>query len=71
MCEKTAGVERGKQDVSLTFSHSHAPSIVVPAGTLHPQNAVSVGIQMLSHSQGPTLSEKAFQQHHPQLHFSH
>lgn len=71
VCGKTAGEERGKQDVSLTFSHSHAPDTVEPAGTLHAQNAASLGTQMPSLSQVQTPSARAFQHHHPQLQFSH
>lgn len=66
----TAGEGREKQDVSLSFSHSHAPDTVVPAGTLHPQNAGSVGTQMPSHSQVTVYAQAA--QHQPlQLQFSH
>lgn len=69
VCGKTAGEGRGKQDVSLTFSHLHAPGTVGPAGTLHSQNAGSAGTQMPSRSQALTPSAQVSQHHPPQLQF--
>lgn len=54
-----------KQDVSLSFSHLHAPGTAAPAGKQHPLNAGSVENKVSSHSQCLTPSARASQHHSP------